>query len=579
MRSRKELDVRKVIYCLAFVALLMTAILGPRSATAASCDPEFFNSLGLPNTVFTMATPLVDPIAHCEVIGKINQRTGVDGKQYAIGFHLRLPDSWNERFYFQGGGGTDGNLGDALGGNALSTGYAVVSTDAGHDNTVDFDPNAGGTAAFGIDPQARIDYGYNAVDQVTQTAKNLIHDYYGTNIAYSYFVGCSNGGRQGMVASQRFPTYFDGIIAGAPGFDLPKAAVAEAWNEQALAPLATSLSTNGQPYLPDTFSDADLALAANAILAACDALDGLTDGIVDNYAACTSHKVYPQLKVIQCTGAKTASCLSVDQIEALRKIYAGAKNSHGKPLYADWQWDPGIYTPGPPFSVLGFRAWNLGYALAPGQNNALNLTLGGGSLPHVFVTPPDVTPLTGLEAYIFNFDFDKDAPKIFKASRIYRESSMQFMAARSTDLRPFKKHGGKMIIYHGNSDGVFSSHDTINWYKAMDERMRGKAQSFVRLFLVPGMAHCFGGPATSAFDAFTAVVKWVEDGIAPDSIVATALPGTPWPGRTRPLCPYPKQARYKGSGDINDAVNFRCELPHYGHSHDFDDFDFHHCED
>jgi hypothetical protein len=576
MRSQKELDVRKVIYCLAFVALLMTAILGPRSATAASCDPEFFNSLGLPNTVFTTATPLVDPIAHCEVIGKINQRTGADGKQYAIGFHLRLPDSWNERFYFQGGGGTDGTLGDALGGNALFTGYAVVSTDAGHDNTVDFDPNAGGTAAFGIDPQARIDYGYNAVDQVTQTAKNLIHDYYGRNIAYSYFVGCSNGGRQGMVASQRFPTYFDGIIAGDPGFDLPKAAVAEAWNEQVLAPLATKLSTNGQPYLPDTFSDADLALAANAILAACDALDGLVDGIVDNDASCKNRQVYPQLKAIQCTEAKTASCLSADQIEALKMIYAGPENSRRKALYTDWQWDPGIS------GLLSLRLWSLGIPAAPGQslvNNALNLTLGGGSLPHVFVTPPDVTPLTGLEAYIFNFDFDKDAPKIFKASRIYRESSMEFMTARSTNLSAFKKHGGKMIIYHGNSDGVFSPHDTINWYRAMDERMRGKAQSFVRLFLIPGMGHCGLGPGTTQFDPFTPLVNWVEHGVAPKSIVAAAPPGTPWPGRTRPLCPYPKQARYKGSGDINDAVNFRCELPHYGHGHDFDDFDFHHCGD
>jgi len=583
MRSRKESDVRKVIYCLAFVALLMTVILGQRLAIAASCDLEFFNSLGLPNTVFTTAMPQSAPIAHCEIIGKINPRTGVDGKQYAIGFHLRLPDSWNERFYFQGGGGTDGTLGNALGGNALSVGYAVVSTDAGHDNVIDFDPNAGGTAAFGVDPQARIDYGYNAVDQVTQTAKALMRDYYGRHIAYSYFVGCSNGGRQGMVASQRFPTYFDGIVSGDPGFDLPKAAVAEAWNEQALAPLATKLSSNGQPYLPDTFSDADLALAANAILAACDNLDGLVDGIVDNYAACKNWRVYPQLEAIQCTGAKTASCLSADQIEALKMIYAGPENSRGKELYTDWQWDPGIS------GFLSLRLWSLGTPAAPGNplvNNALNLTLGGGSLPMVFVTPPVVTPLTGLEAYIFDFNFDTDGPKIFKTSGIYKQSSMQFMTARATNLARFKKHGGKMIIYHGNSDGVFSPHDTINWYNAMDERMPGRAQSFVRLFLVPGMGHCSLGPGTTQFDAFTPLVNWVEHGIAPDNIVATAPGGpppvgTPWPGRTRPLCPYPKQTRYIGSGDINNAANFRCEPPHDGHDHDFShgDFDFHPCDD
>jgi feruloyl esterase len=447
----------------------------------------------------------------------------VDGKPYAIGFHLRLPDNWNERFFFQGGGGTDGSIGDALGGGTVTQGYAVVSTDGGHDNVVDYDSNAGGTAAFGVDPQARIDYGYNAVDKVTQVAKYILKLHYGKRPDYAYFVGCSNGGRQGMVASQRFPTYFDGIVAGAPGFDLPRAAVAEAWNEQALAPLATSVSTNGQPYLVDTFSDADLALAANAILAACDDLDGLVDGIVDNYAACKNRQVYPQLEAIQCTGAKTASCLSADQIEALKMIYAGPENSRGKALYTDWQWDPGIS------GFTSLRLWSLGYPVGAPVNTALNLTLGGGSLPHVFVTPPDVTPLTGLEAYIFGFNFDTDAPKIFQTSGIYAESSMQFMTARSTNLSAFKKQGGKMIIYHGNSDGVFSPHDTIKWYGAMDERMPGKAQRFARLFLVPGMGHCGGGPGTTVFDAFTPLVNWVEHGIAPDSIAATAPSGTPWP--------------------------------------------------
>ncbi len=566
----------KLIFSVVFVALLVTVSLAPIPAIA-SCDLPFFNSLGLPNTVFTTATPQSSPIAHCEVTGKIDPRTGVDGKSYAIGFHLRLPDNWNERFYFQGGGGTDGNLGDALGGGAVAKGYAVVSTDAGHDNTIDYDPNAGGTAAFGVDPQARIDYGYNAVDEVTQVARHILKRYYGKRPHYSYFVGCSNGGRQGMVASQRFPKYFDGIVAGDPGFDLPKAAVAEAWNEQALAPLATRLSTNGQPYLPDTFSDADLALAANAILAACDDLDGLVDGIVDNYPACTNHKVYPQLKAIQCTGPKTAACLSAGQVEALKMIYAGPENSHGRQLYSDWQWDPGIS------GILSLRLWSLGLPAAPGKplvNNALNLTLGGGALPLVFVTPPAITPVTGLEAYIFDFNFDTDAPKIFKTSGIYTESSMEFMTARSTDLSPFKHHGGRLIIYNGNSDGVFSSRDIVGWYNAMNATMHDKAQNFARLFLVPGMGHCGGGPGTTVFDAFTPLVNWVENGIAPDSIVATAPPGTPWPGRTRPLCPYPKQTRYIGSGDINNAANFVCEMPHDEYGDNFGhDYDFRHCDD
>jgi hypothetical protein len=576
MKIRKQSRVFEAILGIVFAALLCAGAFAPASAIAGSCDTSFFQSIGLPNdTVFDSATPQSIPIGHCEVIGRINPRTGVNGQHYAIGFRLRLPDpdDWNESFYFQGGGGTDGTLGDALGNGAMAMGYAVVSTDAGHDNAANFDPNAGGTAAFGLDPQARIDYGYNALDQVTQTAKIIINSYYHPDhhIVHSYFVGCSNGGRQGMIAAQYFPTYFDGIVAGSPGFDLPKAAVAEAWNEQALAPLATSLSAQGQPYLVDTFTDGDLALASNAILKACDALDGLRDGIVDNSSACTDEVVYWKLNAIQCRGPKTDSCLSRGQVVALEKIYAGPKNSRGKPLYTDWQWDAGIS------GFTSLRLWSLGYPAAPNTNTALNLTLGGGSLPHVFVTPPDVTPLNALEEYIFHFDFDRDAPKIFQTSGIYTQSSMEFMTALSTDLSAFKKHGGKMILYHGNSDGVFSSHDTINWYEAMDERMNGNAESFVRLFLVPGMGHCGGGPGTTQFDAFMSLVDWVEGGHAPGSITATAPPGTPWPGRTRPLCPYPEQARYKGTGNIEDASSFICKPPAHRHGHDFDhDFDYNH---
>ncbi len=201
-------------------------------------------------------------------------------------------------------------------------------------NTFDNDRNAGGTAAFGLDPQARTDYGYNAVDRTTLTGKSIVTSYYGRAPQYSYFDGCSNGGRQAMVASQRFPNYFDGIVAGSPGFDLPKAAVAEAWNEQALEPLATRTDVNGQPYLPDTFSDSDLQLAANAVLAACDGLDGLKDGIIDDYSACTTRRVLPQLQAVQCAGAKDASCLSGGQVNALLRIFAeGARNSEGEALY------------------------------------------------------------------------------------------------------------------------------------------------------------------------------------------------------------------------------------------------------
>lgn len=530
----------------------------------------------LPETRITLAqvnppSPAVPE--HCEIIGSISERIGVDGRPYAIRFHLRMPTDWNRRFYFQGGGGTDGNLGNALGGSALASGYAVVSTDAGHDNGVNNDPAAGGTQAFGIDPQARIDYGYRALDVVTRTAKDIVRLHYGKKPKHSYLVGCSNGGRQGMVASQRFPDHFDGIVAGAPGFDLPKAGVAEAWNEQALAPLATRVDVNGAPYLPDTFSTGDLTLLANDILAVCDALDGLADSIVDNFPACR----YDPAR-LQCPGAKDATCLTAGQVTALKQIYGGPRNSAGDTLYATWPWDPGVANPNFGGSL---RGWSIGIPAAPGQplvNNALNLTLGAGALAMVFVTPPDVRPTSQLANYVFGFDFDVDAPRIFQTSGIYTESSMDFMTATSTDLSAFKRKGRKLIIYNGNADGVFSTNDIVGWYEALDAAMGGKARKFARLFAVPGMGHCGGGPATSQFDAFGALVEWVEKGQAPDRIVATAPAGTPWPGRTRPLCPYPEQARYTGAGDIDDAANFVCARPphghgHHGHGHDDDHHD------
>ena len=557
MPSPKKLAILSV-----FVMVLALAFSGPRSASAAACDVSYFDSLGLSGGSYTQIQKSASPVSHCDVMGKIDTRKGIDGKTYAIGFHLRLPDNWNKRFYFQGGGGTDGDVGDALGNGAMAAGYAVVSMDAGHSNDPipagDNDPKAGGASAFGVDPQARLDYGYHALDVVTRTAKILLHAYHGVDPAYSYFVGCSNGGRQGMVASQRFPAHFDGIVAGAPGFNLPKAALVGPWNAQVLAPLAVRSSTQGQPYLPDVFSDADLTLARRAILAACDGLDGTADGISGNPEACTTEKVSPELKAVTCSTEKNADCLSSAQVQALKKIYAGPVNSRGEALYAPWQWDGGIT------GLTGLRLWSLGMPAPPGKplvNNAVKLTMGASSVAHVFVTPPVVTPMSGIEAYAFHFNFDTEAPRIFQTSGVYKQSSMEFMAASGTDLSAFRNHGGKMVLYHGCSDGSFSPLDTIGWYKSMNVAMGGSARGFARFFLVPGMGHCTGGPGTTQFSAFSALVEWVEGNHAPERIPATAPTGTPWPGRTRPLCPYPEIAAYSGSGSIEKAEHFVCAPP------------------
>jgi hypothetical protein len=213
---------------------------------------------------------------HCEVFGRMNERIGFNSQHYAINFHLRLPAAWNGRFFFQGGGGSNGNLGNALGSlmgqlptNALALGYAVVSQDSGHDNIINNNPTLNGPQSFGFDPQARIDLGYNSYDQVTRVAKALIRVYYGRAPEKSYYVGCSEGGREGLMVSQRFPEHFDGILAVAPGLNIPKSVAASAWDTQSLAAVAKAeglLDREGLPLINKTFTDDDLELTAKAVL-------------------------------------------------------------------------------------------------------------------------------------------------------------------------------------------------------------------------------------------------------------------------------------------------------------------------
>jgi hypothetical protein len=501
---------------------------------------------------------------HCEVLGKMDERTGADGQHYAIRLHLRLPTNWNGRFFFEGGGGSNGNLGMALGNlqgrqptNALVLGYAVVSQDSGHDNATSNDPKRGGTVTFGFDEQARVDFGYRSYDEVTQTAKALIREYYGKAPERSYYVGCSEGGREAMMMSQRFPTYFDGILACAPGFHLPKAAVfGHAWDAQALAEVAKAAGiydTFGEPFLNKAFTDEDLELASNAVLAACDELDGLKDGIIDNLTGCTTAVVSPKLSALTCSGFKRSTCLSSVQISALEKIMGGPKNSQGELLYSDWQWDRGIGSP-------GWRVLKMGMYDTP-TNSAIIATLGAASVSSLFVTPPSEVASNGAAplAHLLDINFERDAPKLSAKTGEYTQSVLEFMKADSTDLAPFRSHGGKLVIVHGVSDPVFSFRDIMQWWNEVNRVNNGRAAEFVRLFAVPGMNHCAGGPATDQFDAFGALVNWVEKNSAPETITATAGPGTPWPGRTRPLCAYPKQAHYKGTGSIEDAVNFACQ--------------------
>jgi pimeloyl-ACP methyl ester carboxylesterase len=437
-----------------------------------------------------------------------------------------------------------------------------VSTDSGHDNTINNDPLMNGAQTFGFDPQARLDLGYQSYDLVTQTAKALIRAYYGKLPEKSYYAGCSEGGREGLMMSQRFPEHFDGILAVGPGIDMPKALTAAAWDTQALAAIAKQhgqRARSGQPFVNKAFTDDELDIAGDAVIAACDALDGLTDGIVDDFRNCTTAAVKPKLAAVTCTGPK-GNCLTAAQVEALTKMFDGPKDSQGRATYADWPWDTGIgHKPGM-HEPMSWRSWKLGAHNAD-DNTGHNASFIASAASAILATPPIPRAMHGgdLASYMIDASIDDLRARAAATGGIYRESVDSFMKADSTDLARFAARGGKVIVVHGVSDAIFSINHSIEWMNSVDAARGGKGADTVRLFAVPGMGHCLGGPATDQFDAFTALVNWVEKSVAPERIVATAGKSTPWPGRTRPLCAYPKQARYTGTGSIEDAANFVCK--------------------
>jgi feruloyl esterase len=498
----------------------------------------------------------------------LQEHVGPNGQTYAIRFHMRLPSDWNERFFFQGGGGSNGVIGSATGNlmgaqsqSALGLGYAVVSQDSGHDNAVNNDPLLQGTATFGWDPEARRNYGFASIGAVTVVAKAIVGSFYGRAPIYSYFVGGSKGGQEAFMATQRFARQFDGVLAGYPGFRLATAASAgEMWDNQTFASVSRqsgAIDTDGQPLLNKSFSDADLALVSQAVLEACDTLDGLKDGMVFAFTRCTTSRVKPALARVTCKGSKTA-CLSTSQVTALVRVYDGARDRKGKLLYATWPWDAGIGGQAPGGYFRGWRLWKLGDHDAS-VNNARNVTLAVGTVSAVFTSPP--TPVAADPASQMRYILGLDVTATEAASHVkwgpYSESSVDFMNAVATDLRPFTSHGGKLLIYHGVSDPAFSINDTIDWLNAVDRIENGKSSRSIRLFAVPGMNHGGGGPSTDQADFFSALVNWTEHGTAPASVIATARPGTNWPGRTRLLCAYPKVGRYV-SGDAEKASSFAC---------------------
>jgi pimeloyl-ACP methyl ester carboxylesterase len=439
------------------------------AATAGSLQSctDLATRAQLPNTTLTSATlvavgglavtGLTTPMPeHCLVKGEMNRRTSaVDGKSYAIGFEMRLPTAWNGRFFYQANGGIDGsvvtatgpNSGGAPTSNALLMGFAVISSDTGHT----------GPPWWGIDPQARLDYGYQAVGALTPMAKNLIKVAYGKAPDRSYFGGCSNGGRHAMIAAARYGDQYDGILAGAPGFHLPKAAIAQLWKVQQYASIApakiASGADAGQPDITSAVTPAEFQLLGSRIVAKCDALDGATDGIVSDIKACQG-SFSMATDVPSCSGARDGTCLTDAQKTVLGRIFAGVKNSKGEALYSEFYLDPGV-------AGANTAVWH--------YNNST--ALDPGAVAFIFTSPPSsqaaFLSTTGLK-YGLAFNVDTDYAKIFATDATYKEAPWSYMTPpNESDLSTLKNRGAKLLVYHGAADPIFSAADTSRWYDTL----------------------------------------------------------------------------------------------------------------
>lgn len=526
-----------------------------RPATLLSCT-DLAAKISFPNTRITAAETVAagtlavagKPIAeHCRVTGRMHERVStVDGQNYAVGFEMRLPRDWNGRFFYQANGGLDGVVSTAVGalgggplGNALQMGFAVLSSDAGHAGSLG--------PFFGLDPQARLDYGYQAVGKLTPMARSALQTAYGKGPDRSYLGGCSNGGRHAMVAASRYADQYDGIIAGNPGTRLPLAAIANIAGAQGYAKLATTASDLGTG-----FTQAERRLVSQAVLARCDALDGATDGMVQAGAACQASFDLSR-DVPTCGGARDGSCLSAEQKSTIAGLFKGATTSGGSRIYSSFPYDAGLDT-------AGWAGWKFSNPISRDS----------GAVAFIWQTPPESAASFNDAQFALNGSVDSMLAKVQATNGTFTESGLSLMMPPDYGKLPvLRNRGAKLMVYHGTADPIFSSDDTVQWYDTL-RRNHGDAADFARLYLVPGMNHCSGGPATDQFDMLSSLVAWVEKGQAPDRVIASArgagnaggvnadLPATWSPTRTRPLCPHPLAAHYNGSGDMESAASFSC---------------------
>ena len=410
-------------------------------------------------------------------------------------------DGWNGKFQGVGNGGWAGSISYPAIAEALRRGYATSSTDTGH---------VGATGAFALDhPEQFVDFAWRSVHVMTVAAKEVVKEFYGNGPRYSYWNGCSTGGRQGLSEAQRFPEDYDGIIAGAPANPRTYLNSWQIW-------LSQSMRKNPASVIPP----AKYAAIHRAVLDACDANDGLRDGLITDPPACRFDP-----KVLACTGEDGPSCLTPPQIESVWRMTAGVRGRDGKEIF------PGLE----PGAELG---WGAFFGGPEPSSTALD------QFKYVVYKDPKWDWRT--------FDFERDLAKA-------NEVDNGTVNAINPDLSKFAGRRGKLLLYHGWSDPGVPPRATVNYYNSVLQKMGGpaKTSNWVRLFMAPGMGHCRGGEGPDTFDAVGALERWVEKGKAPDQLVASqSTEGKVT--RTRPLCPYPQVARYKGTGSMDDAANFTC---------------------
>jgi hypothetical protein len=449
---------------------------------------------------------------HCDVRGVILPEAR---------FAVKLPTDWNNRFYMVGGGGFAGQLSLTQMNSGLQKGYATATTDTGHDAAKE--PLGAFAERRSDNPNAdrkKLDYAYLAVHNTAVVAKQLIKAYYGDSPKYSYWVGCSTGGRQGLMEAQRYPEDFDGYVIGAPVLKISHEGIRGIWNAQAVSTGAGAISYDQLPLL------------AEAVYKKCDEVDGLKDGLIDDPRRCPFDPLKDLPKCANDAAGK--DCFTTAQLQGLQKVYGGVRNSKGALLY-----------PGQPLGAEIAANGRSGWMGSIGGDGGMGLTFGESTMRFLAFEPQ-----RGKEWSWKRFNFDTDPPLMAAFSKM--------IDATNPDLGKLKQRGGKIIHYHGWADALVNPQMSVDYYESVLKKMgeRTTAQ-FYKLYMIPGMFHCAGGVGCDRADWFGPLVDWVEKGVAPGAIVgaraqqnATVM--------TRLHCPYPQTAKYNG-GDASRAENFVCK--------------------